>query len=65
MSQKTIGLVVMVGGAILLILSLTADLIGIGSYPGMHWAQITGAAVGGVIHLFGLWFWRRAPKTEK
>ena len=60
MSQKTIGLVVMVGGAVLLILSLTADLIGIGSYPGLHWAQLTGAAIGLVVLMFGLWFWRRS-----
>jgi hypothetical protein len=30
----------------LIIISLAADLIGIGSYPGIHWAQITGAGVG-------------------
>jgi hypothetical protein len=65
MSQKTIGLVVMVGGAVLLILSLTADLIGIGSYPGLHWAQLTGAAVGLVVLMFGLWFWRRSTQKEK
>ncbi|MFN2305000.1 MAG: hypothetical protein ACK2TV_14815 [Anaerolineales bacterium] len=65
MSQKTIGLMIMISGAVVLILSLTADLIGIGSYPGLNWAQITGAAVGGVIHLFGLWFWYRASKHNK
>lgn len=64
MSQKTIGWVVMIAGAVLLILSLIADLIGLGSYPGMNWAQITGAVVGLVLLLAGLWFWRSASKQN-
>ena len=37
MSKRMISLVLIVGGAALLALSLGADLIGIGSRAGMHW----------------------------
>ena len=52
MSRKTINLV-MVGGLVLMVLSLGADLIGIGSYPGINWAQLTGAAVGLAALIYG------------
>jgi len=55
MSSKTINLVLIIFGVLLLILSLLADLIGIGSYPGINWAQILGAAAGLVIILLGIW----------
>ena len=64
MSSKSIGFVLMVGGAILLVLSLIADLIGLGSYPGLNWAQLTGAAVGLVVLIVGIWLTIRNPKTE-
>jgi len=64
MSIKTIGFVLMVGGAVLLVLSLVADLIGLGSYPGLNWAQLTGAAVGLVMLIIGVWFVVRKPKTK-
>lgn len=64
MSIKTIGFLLMVGGAILLVISLVADLIGLGSYPGLNWAQLTGAAVGLVVLIVGVWLTIRNPKTE-
>ena len=42
-------------------LSLAADLIGIGSYLGPHWAQIVGMAVGLVVLVYGL-IYRQAKK---
>ena len=54
MSSKTINLVLIIAGALLLLLSLLADLIGIGSYPGINWVQILGAAAGLVIILLGI-----------
>ena len=62
MSRKTISLILIIGGVILTLLSLTADLIGIGSYPGINWAQITGAVVGLVALIFGYRLGR--PKVE-
>ena len=64
MSIRTIGFLIMVGGAILLVISLVADLIGLGSYPGLNWAQLTGAAVGLVVLIGGVWLTIRNPKTE-
>jgi len=62
MSKKNISLVLMIGGAVLLILSLAADSVGIGSYPGFHGAQIAGAVIGLVILAFGYFFRRAAQK---
>ncbi len=59
MSKKTIGIILMVGGVLLATLSLGADLIGIGSYPGINWAQLTGGAVGLAVFIFGLWYRRQ------
>ena len=64
MSIKTIGFLLMVGGAILLVISLVADLIGLGSYPGLNWAQLTGAAIGLVVLIVGVWLTIRNPKPE-
>lgn len=64
MTNRTISLVLIIGGALLLIVSLIADLIGLGSYPGLNWAQLTGAAVGLVVLIVGVWFVMRKPKTE-
>jgi uncharacterized membrane protein len=64
MSKKTISLILMIGGAVLLILSLTADAIGIGSYPGFHGAQIAGSVIGLVVLVFG-YFFRRGKQEGK
>ncbi len=64
MTNRTISSVLIIGGALLLIVSLIADLIGLGSYPGLNWAQLTGAAVGLVVLIVGVWFVMRKPKTE-
>jgi len=54
MSSKTINIFIILFGGILFLISLLADWIGIGSYPGINWAQITGAAVGIVILIIGI-----------
>ena len=54
MSSKTINIFIILFGGILFLISLLADVIGIGSYPGINWAQITGAAVGIVILIIGI-----------
>ena len=55
MSKRTIGLVLIILGAALALLSLAADALGIGSYPGINWAQLAGIAVGVVAALLGAW----------
>lgn len=65
MSQKTIGLIMIIAGAFLFILSLVADYIRLGSYPGINVAQITGAVVGVVVLLIGVWLNRRKDQKEE
>jgi hypothetical protein len=64
MTNKTVGLISLIGGGLLLLISLLADLIGLGSYPGLNWAQLTGAAVGLVVLLIGIWLTVKGPKSE-
>lgn len=52
--KKTIGIVLFGVGAVILILSLAADPIGIGGSPGFGWKQILGALVGAVLTVVGL-----------
>ncbi len=52
-NKKTIGIVLLVVGIILLVLSLTADMIGIGGAPGFGYKQLLGAIAGVVIAVVG------------
>lgn len=54
MSSKTINLLIFSAGGLLILVSLLADAIGIGSYPGINWAQIVGAVVGLVLLIIGI-----------
>ncbi|HWQ05342.1 MAG TPA: hypothetical protein VN452_08300 [Longilinea sp.] len=58
MSKKLISQVLMAAGVVLVIVSLAADLLGIGSYPGIHSAQIAGAAIGLLAVIIGYWLSR-------
>lgn len=53
MSKKTFGMMSIIAGAVLTILSLFADGIGIGSNPGFHYAQIIGVVIGLAAIVFG------------
>jgi hypothetical protein len=53
-SKKTAGIVLLVVGIVVLLLSLAADPIGIGSYPGFGYYQIVGAIVGAIVAIVGL-----------
>ena len=64
MSKKVIRLIIIILGGILLILSLTADMIGIGSYPGFNYAQILGAVVGLAALIFGIFYGRSTPEKK-
>ena len=54
MSSKTINLLLVFIGGLLILVSLLADVIGIGSYPGINWAQIAGAVVGLALVVIGI-----------
>ena len=51
---KRSGVIMLVVGIIVLVISLTADLIGIGRAPGMGKNQILGAIVGAIVTIVGL-----------
>ena len=53
-SKKTIGIVVLVVGILILILSLIADVIGIGGSPVFGYRQIIGVVVGAIVTVVGL-----------
>lgn len=63
MSKKTISLAAIIIGLIVTLISLMADLVGIGSYPGINYAQLGGAALGLILVLIGLLLLRK--KGEK
>ena len=49
------GIILIVVGIILLLLSLTADLLGVGTSPGAFgWKQIVGVAAGAIAAVVGL-----------
>jgi len=52
--KKTAGIVLLVVGIIVLLLSLVADPIGIGGSPGFGYYQIGGTIVGAILTVVGL-----------
>ena len=65
MSRKTTGLIGMVAGLLIVVVSLLADVIGIGTYPGFNTAQLTGILLGVAIFIIGYLLRRLKPKTTK
>ena len=63
MSKRTLGILLIVLGLLLLVVSLAADLIGLGNGTGLGWKQLLGAAVGVLIMLGGLWWMRRKTNS--
>ncbi len=59
MSRKTIGIILIVVGVVVLIVSGFADALGIGGVPGFGWKQIVGSLVGLVIGVVGFWMTTR------
>ena len=59
MQKKRLSLILIVIGIIILLVSLLADVLGIGGYPGMGYKQIIGAIVGAVISIIGFILYRK------
>jgi uncharacterized membrane protein YccC len=55
MSKKTIGYILIVLGVAIVVISLAADLLGIGNSMGYGWKQLLGAAIGIVVAIVGVW----------
>ena len=64
MSKKTVGIVLMVVGAVAVIVSLGADAFGIGSEAGFGRNQTLGAAACAIIVVVGAWLWRGLPQSR-
>jgi len=63
MSKKTIGYALVALGAVIQVISLSADFIGLGQHPEIIGSnQLLGAAIGLIIILVGVWFVSR--KTD-
>ena len=60
MQKQTWGFIFAVVGIIILLISLFADLIGIGGYPGLGYKQIIGIIVGVLIIIIGLILHRKS-----
>ena len=58
-NRKTMGMTLLVVGAVLLIGSFTADMIGIGVAPGIGYKQIIGAVAGAVLAVAGFILYSR------
>lgn len=54
-NRRMVAWILLVGGTVLLVLSLLADALGIGRGPGFGWAQIVGVLVGLACAIVGGW----------
>jgi hypothetical protein len=54
MSGKTRSLALIIIGMVLVLLSLVADMLGVGAHAGFGWKQITGTVVGVVLSVVGV-----------
>jgi hypothetical protein len=54
MSKKTIRWILIIGGLLIFLLFLAADSLGIGTYPGINYAQLGGMAVGLIFVIYGI-----------
>jgi hypothetical protein len=54
MSDKTVGVVLLVAGVLLFLVSAAADPLGIGGYPGIGMKQLAGIVVGVVLAALGM-----------
>jgi hypothetical protein len=59
MKKKGLSLILIVVGIIILLVSLLADVIGIGAYPGFGSKQIAGTIVGAVVAIIGFIWYRK------
>ena len=54
MPRKSTGITLLIAGAVLCVVALSADSLGIGAYPGVGLKQLAGAAVGIAIAVAGV-----------
>ena len=59
MNKKNLGMELIAVGIIVLVVSLAADMIGIGGAPGLGFKQILGAVAGVVVAVVGFFLYSR------
>jgi len=64
LSRKKVSYISMIAGGLIALVSLLADFIGIGSYPGLNTAQYLGLLVGLVFIIMGYLLYR-TPRKDK
>ena len=64
MSKKMIGIVLMVVGVVVVIVSLGADMMGLGATSGLGLWQALGTVLGVIIVAVGAWFWPGFPPSR-
>jgi len=65
MNKRAIGFILIALGVILLVVSLLADVVGIGGNIGFGWKQILGSAIGIIAALVGVWLGVSKPSQKK
>ena len=65
MSTRTLSYVLIALGVIIAVVSLAADVIGIGNRQGLGWQQLLGAAIGVIVFLAGVWLALRKPNPKQ
>jgi uncharacterized membrane protein len=65
MSKRTLGVVLIILGLVVLVVSLAADPLGIGNGTGFGWKQILGSVVGALVAVVGAWLARSNPGPKK
>ncbi len=61
MSRKTLGYILVAAGAVVVLVSVFADSLGLGAAAGFGWRQTIGAIVGVIIAVVGVWLGTRKP----
>ena len=61
MSARTQGGILVLVGVVVLLVSATADILGIGGFPGVGWKQLAGIAAGVAVAASGMLLLRRRP----
>jgi hypothetical protein len=64
MSKRTQGIVGIVVGVVVVIVSLAADALGIGGAAGIGWKQALGTLVGVIVVGVGAWYWPGFPQSR-
>jgi len=65
-NKRLVGLLMLIGGVALLLVSATADMTGLGGNPNIFgYRQVAGVIIGLLAALVGGWLYRQAPPEKR